>query len=535
MGYTLDQLEAMGAKPVTATPQAPKKKYTAQELQTLGATPVSLKVPEPPKKDLLGKAAGITDAIFGFGKVGEAIGTKIARMKATPEERQFIEDSPSGKQIAGSVAQGLMNFTPIGRIAKGIGVGARALGVGEKVSGGIGAIGAGAGTGYGYDVATGLAQGDEDPLKAGAGTAIGTAIPLVPPVLRGVGRAVGEGLGVSTGAGYGAIKAGLQATTKGGDEATAFRDALRGDVTPDQIVDEARGALGNIISDRTKTYRAQLEKLKTNVKEFDTTPVIQKFNKQLEDFGVAFDDKGLPDFSRSPGLQRYEKDLYNMSMVLKNWGTKAGDNTVIGVDKLKQVLDDFRIGSRDSTKFDSFVTALRNEAKGLIKNEPGYDKLVKDYETSTGLIKEIQRGLSLGDKAQTDTAFRKLTTTLRTNNEFRKQLVDELDQITGGTLVPKIAGQQLSEWVPRGLSRIASGALGVGGLVGGVGIIPIFKALLFTSPHLIGNVLRAIGYPVSKGRKLMEAIAPKGMQFPGDVLYDKIMGNKMPSQPKKMK
>lgn len=541
MAYTKEQLEAMGAKPVVpqaTTPQAPKKAYTAQELQSMGATPVSLKVPEQPKQSLMQKAGGVLDAVFGAGKVGELIGTQIAKRSEAGRELAAQEASgvapkgsvsetfknPSFGQVAGSVGQAALNFAPVGTIAKGVTGTARALGVGNKISKGIGAIGAGAGTGYGFDVATGMAQGEENPLAPGAGTAIGTAIPLVPPVLRGAGRAVGEGLGVSTGVGFGPIKSALQATSKGGEEAQAFRDAMRGNVSPDQIVDEARGALGTIISDRTKAYRSQLEKLKTNTKEFDVNPVIQKFNKQLEDFGVAFDDAGLPDFSRSPGLQRYEKDLYNMSMVLKNWGTKAGDNTVVGIDKLKQVIDDFRIGSRDSQKFDTFVTALRNEAKGLIKNEPGYEKLVKDYESSTGLIKEIQRGLSLGDRAQADTAFRKLTTTLRTNNEFRKQLIDELNEVTGGTLVPKVAGQQMSEFLPRGLSRIATGALGAGGLVTGVGIIPILKAALFTSPRLVGEVLNALGFTASKIKQVLEVIAPKGLQFPGDELYDRVMG-----------
>lgn len=553
MAYTLDQLEAMGAKPVTPsatpTPTAPKKSYTAQELQTMGAKPVSLKVPEQPKKTFGEKAGGVLDAVFGFGKVGEAIGSKIAQARYNPKDPRIAQlspeaeakqkemglstrdnvdfEGPSEGQIAGSVAQGLLNFTPVGRIAKGIGTVAKGIGAGQKLAKGTGVIGASAGTGYGYDVATGVAQGEADPLAPGAGTAVGAAIPLVPPILRGTGRAIGEGLGVTTGTGYGTIKAGLGAASKGGAEADAFRSALRGDITPEQIVDDARSALGTVIGDRTKAYRSQLEKLKTNANEFDTTPVVQKFNKQLEDFGVSFTDDGLPDFSRSPGLQRYEKDLYNMSMVLKNWGTKAGDNTVLGIDKLKQVLDDFRIGSRDSQKFDSFVTALRNEAKNLIKNEPGYDKLVKDYEQSTGLIKEIQRGLSLGDKAQTDTAFRKLTTTLRTNNEFRKQLVDELDAVTGGVLTPKIAGQQLSELLPRGLARIATGALGAGGIATGVGIVPILKAVLLTSPRLVGELLNAIGYTSSKIRKLFEVIAPKGMQFPGDMLLDTKGGQKL--------
>ncbi len=567
MGYTLDQLEAMGAKPVTpqatATPQAstatPKKKYSLQELQSMGATPVSAPTPtmtpegdgflktlaKDAFKTLVTKPiARATELVGRTGILGDKIKTGYEEMSkdgdsqrilGTDVEAQKAFGDGGGKQIAGDALKTASYLFPYGTAAKAATIPLSKVATPALAKLG-GYVASGATGGYladvGYDLEEGKSVGEA--LKPGMGTAIGAAIPLAGPAVRGVGRIAGEALGVSTGAGYGAIKEGLKATTRGGEAADAFKGALKGDISPEQIVDESRNALGTIIKNRTQAYRSQLEKLKTNTKEFDTKTIVEKFNKQLEDFGVTFDEKGLPDFSRSPGLQRYQKDLTNMSQVLANWGTRTGDNTVVGIDKLKQVLDDFRIGSRDSAKFDSFVTALRNQAKTIIKNEPGYDKLVKDYETSTGLIKEIQRGLSLGDRAQTDTAFRKLTGALRTNNEFRKQLIDELGEITGGTLTPKIAGQQLSEIVPRGLSRIVTPALGVGGAFGGVGIIPILQALMFTSPRLIGNLLRVLGFSANKIKKVINAITPKGLQFPGDMLYDEIMGNKLPKKPQNL-
>lgn len=550
MGYTLEQLEAMGATPVgnsapsapspVSSPSAPKKKYTFEELQAQGAKPVSTPAPvapaEQPKKDWLSTAAGITDAIFGAGKIGEYIGTKYAEAKATPEERAAVAEfgsdtfkTPSKGEMLGSAAQAAVNFLPVGRIASGLTKVANKVVpfVGSKAAKFAGNVGAGAATGYGYDVSTNFAQDKEDKFTPGIGTLTGGTIPFVPPVFKAAGKVASEGLGVSTGVGQGAIKRGAQATAAGGEEAKAFRDAMRGNVSPENIVEEARGALGQIIKDRTDSYRKQLGELKTNVKEFKTDSIVEKYNRMLDDYGVTFTEDGLPDFSRSPGLGRYEKDLMNISKVLQNWGTREGDNTVVGIDKLKQVIDDFRIGSADSRKFDAFVTALRNEAKTIVKNEPGYNKLVGDWENSTGLIKEIQRGLSLGDKAQTDTAFRKLTGVLRTNNEFRKSLADELDALTKGTLTAKVAGQQMSELMPRGLSRIVTPALGVGGAFGGVGIVPLLQAALFTSPRIVGEILSALGYGASKIKQIMQIIAPKGFQFPGDMLLDTAQGQKL--------
>lgn len=470
-------------------------------------------------------AGGLT-SVFGGKQIGEAIGAQVAKRIVPEEQKQYIT-GPTGKQVLGDAIQVGATFLPGGAIAKGIGAGAKVLKAGNLASR-IGKVGAGASMGLAYDVGSQVAQGkDFNEVRPGFGTAIGTAIPVAGPLARlgtkAGSRLVGEGLGVTTGTGYGAIKSAYQASKQGGRAGEAFQGGLRGKISPEEIVEEAKSALGNVISNRNKAYEATLGTLKTKTKEYDTTPIIQAFNKQLEDFGVFFNDKGLPDFSRSPGLGRYEKDLTQMSRTLADWGKRPGDKTIVGIDKLKQTLDDFRIGSSDSRKFDSFVTNLRNKAQGLIKGEPQYDKLVKEYGESTGLIKEIQRGLSLGDKAQTDTAFRKLTTALRTNNEFRKQLVEELNRETGGTLLPKIAGQQLSELFPRGLTRVVEGAIGAGAIASGVGIIPVLKVALVTSPRVIGEIVGALGFTGRVAKNLTKELSMVvgKVALPGDALLNR--------------
>lgn len=536
----------MTITPEQARAELARRKTTASSTMSTGVTPEMAQAElsrrkatqtpvSPSARSFLQKAAGVTDAIFGGGKVGELIGTQAAKgnlgtfiqktlvgRDLSPGEEAQVGAGPTTKQVLGSAAQAALTFLPVGKIAKVVGAVTKLnkLGTSGKVltNAGVGASG-----GYGYDVASGLAQGETEPLKAGVGTAIGGAIPLVGPALKGISRVAGETVGATTGTGYGSIKQAIKSTTQGGEQATAFREAMRGNTTPETIVDDAKDALGEVIKNRSNAYKTQLETLIPNTKAFDIAPVISRFNKQLADFGVTFSDKGIPDFSRSPGLGRYESDLTKMSSVIADWGSQQGDNTVVGIDKLKQVIDDFRIGSADSRKFDSFVTTLRNEAKNLIKNEPGYDKLVKDYESSTVLIKDIQKGLSLGDKVQTDTAFRKLTSVLRTNNEFRKQLVDELDDATGGTLSSKIAGQQMSEILPRGLMKVLGTVGAAGGVASGVGIVPMLKVALLTSPRLVGEVLSAAGYTASKIDGIIKTIAPQGFKFPGDAIYDSLL------------
>lgn len=163
-----------------------------------------------------GKVGETLGSIFGGNKIGEAIGTGVARRdvesgknemdlvdysslspqaierlraKGVPvtEEEQRAEiaqgiKGPSGKEIAGDVAQIGLNFVG-GGAAKGL----KGVGLAKKVA-------TGAGIGYGYDVSTGLKDGDSvgKSLVPGVGTAIGGAIPLVGAGLNAAGKATSK-------------------------------------------------------------------------------------------------------------------------------------------------------------------------------------------------------------------------------------------------------------------------------------------------------------------------------------------------------
>src|SRR3990167_10922224 len=59
--------------------------------------------PKKPRRTTIDKAAGFFDTVFGGGKIGEAIGTQIAKRTVPKEQRQFISPGPTGKQLAGDV------------------------------------------------------------------------------------------------------------------------------------------------------------------------------------------------------------------------------------------------------------------------------------------------------------------------------------------------------------------------------------------------------------------------------------------------
>jgi len=77
----------------------------------------SVTQPESPKPSFLQKAGSVLDMIFGGGKIGEAIGTEIAKATVPEEQKKYITPGPTAGEIAGSALQSAAIFTPVGRVA----------------------------------------------------------------------------------------------------------------------------------------------------------------------------------------------------------------------------------------------------------------------------------------------------------------------------------------------------------------------------------------------------------------------------------
>lgn len=153
-------------------------------------------IPDPveTKPDRLSQIGSGLDMVFGGKKVGEAIGTRIAKMMVGPEAAQYVSPGPSAREVAGSALQSASLFFPVGRAAgAGTKLASRYLGMrAAKLAGNV-AVGAAAG--YGFDLATKMqdtSRGVGDVLTPGAGAAIGAAIPAGGAALAAGTRAVGK-------------------------------------------------------------------------------------------------------------------------------------------------------------------------------------------------------------------------------------------------------------------------------------------------------------------------------------------------------
>jgi hypothetical protein len=134
--------------------------------------------PVAPKKTILEKVGSGLDMVFGGGKTGEAIGTKIAESSPEGQRLKQMEEQglvpagtyaqtfeqPTGKEVLGSALQSASLFIPGGAGAS----------LGSKVLAGVG-------TGYAFDVAQNLQENTEgaEIFTPGLGSAIGGAVPVV--------------------------------------------------------------------------------------------------------------------------------------------------------------------------------------------------------------------------------------------------------------------------------------------------------------------------------------------------------------------
>jgi hypothetical protein len=164
---------------------------------------------------------------------------------------------------------------------------------------------------------------------------------------------------------------------------------------------------------------------------------------------------------------------------------------------------------------------VKNE---ITKQAPVYADTMKAYSEASDLIKEIQRTLSIGEKASADTAMRKLQSLMRnnvnTNYGNRLSLAKQLEAQGGADLMPAIAGQAMSSWGSRGLgSLVNAGTIGFGltGHPEALALLPV------QSPRLMGTMLYGGGRAAGIGA---DALGSLGVT-PNNALYGGLLSSQV--------
>lgn len=485
----------------------------------------SVKFETIPEKTGMEKTAGVLDTVFGGGKIGEVIGTQIAKgnlgdtiqkfavgRDLSPEEEAQVTSDVTGKQIIGDVLRTASTFIPTGKIAGLIGKGAQAIGLGGKGAKIVGGIGAGAATGATADVGVSMAEGGDAQL--GFGTALGVGIPVASPIIGAMTRAsaklagkVGSEItGALTGTSAETIEQAFNASRTGGAQLDEYTRALRGKTTPEALVTKLRQNVGIVEKGRSDLFSETLKELGDT--QVSTAPAKQSFVDSLAQTKITIGENGLLDFSNSklrtvPNAQAKLQQAWNEIQKMPETQTLSDiDTTRQAIKAITSISGDEPSANLANMLIDDAVRSVRKAGEQV----DGYGTMLDNFGETSEFLTELNKGLSSGDNATIDQAYRRLATTLKTNNEQRMALVKEIDALTEGSTLSGVAGQQLSEALPRGIFRqIAAGIAGGAAVTGGIST-SILPALVLASPRVVGEVVRSLGIGTAKSDAIITAI-----------------------------
>jgi hypothetical protein len=335
-----------------------------------------------------------------------------------------------------------------------------------------------------------------DPLVMTAKAASATA--------QAAGKGAKAVLGSTTGVGGEAIQQAFEAGRAGGQQAKSFTENLRGKVGAMEVLDAAKQNLSDIQLAKQNEYRSGMVDIKNDKTVLDFAGIDNAINNAINKVTYKGQVKNKDAAERLSTAKTY----------IEEW--KALDpveyHTPEGLDALKQKVGDVLEGIPIESKtarlaVGEVYNSIKNE---ITKQAPTYAKVMKAYTDQSDLVREIERALSLGQKASADTAIRKLQSLMRnnvnTNYGERLRLARELERQGGRQLMPALAGQAMSDLTPRGIQRATAPITGGMGFMAG-GIPLAAGTMLASSPRIVGETAYGVGQ-LQRGLLGAQAAAP---------------------------
>jgi hypothetical protein len=314
----------------------------------------------------------------------------------------------------------------------------------------------------------------------------GKTLPKVPSGKPGVTSNI---LGFTTGTGAESISQAYKSGKAGGEKGRVFVENLRQEVPVDLVLQDAKAALSEMKANKSADYVANKQGWAADTTRLDFAPIEQSF-------------KSLEDSLKEGGKWKIGKDevakVGEVRQVINEWKKTPSLHTTVGLDALKQRIDAIYPDSPKQSQAQRVITGTSNAVKKSITDQaPDYANAMKDYETMSATIRDIESALSLGNKASKDTALRKLQSLTRnnvqTNYGGRLDMARQLEQAGGKNIMPAVAGQSLSALLPRGLVGQGVGAGGVLGAIGGALNPQVLFGLPVASPRVVGESAYKLG------------------------------------------
>jgi hypothetical protein len=374
--------------------------------------------------------------------------------------------------------------SPITSIPSAVGLGVKSL------------LGAGGGM-----AAKSVAEGTpyEVPAEiAGTVLAPGAAAKTTEAALKGTGRIVG---GVLSGAGQNVPAQAFKAGAAGGAEWDTFVKNMRTRLPPEQIVDEANRAVGNLFRSRSANYEAGVQKLENN-------PHFVGFSGADKGLQETADVGRIRGITTNPGAAAVHDEISNL---VDQWKSMVRQEPTIvnerGIHDLKRAVgtirDRFDGVEGKGAEYHIADRVYHNIQDSISRASPLYKKMTEDWASSSQELGQLQKTFSLrGPETNTDSALRKLLSVVRdeanTNYGARANLATVLEQNGAPNLGAAVAGQAAKAWLPRGLARLGAEGIGGAGITAagltlhpggfaGLGLLPL------TSPRLVGETAGGLG------------------------------------------
>ena len=279
----------------------------------------------------------------------------------------------------------------------------------------------------------------------------------------------------------------------------SFVNQMRGNAPINAPLDAARANLATMRENKSNAYRSGMTDItgdKSVLSFNDIDSALQKAKDSIS-------------FKGQTGAEVPTKVHEDLSKIINDWKKldPAEYHTPEGLDFLKQKIGDYTqsIGY-EHTNANRVGSDIYNSIKGTISNQaPKYAEVMKDYHEASDTIKEIEKALSLGNKASADTAMRKLQSITRnnvsTNYGQRLNLAQQLEQEGGKPFINALSGQAMNSPTARGLAGTAENFSTLGGF-----LHPgLWAALPFQTPRIVGESLYAGG----KGAKAISKLSKK--------------------------
>lgn len=337
----------------------------------------------------------------------------------------------------------------------------------------------------------------------GAPAAYRAAQQRAPAAVEGLGNLPSEAAGFPSGAGGAALReaagAGFERGVTGAP--TARSEALTTEMrqpggSGETLLNAAQAAVRNLRDQGSANYNRLMQQFGRNPTPLDITTV-QARMQQLK-------PRSFDTWSQRQGQRPADHLAWQqMNDFVDEYAGMAQQNPnlllPLEMDQFKQDL--FDVGSRVGGAYDRDAARIASGAynavrQELVRHDPIYADAMRAYEGPALEAKQLETTFGLaaarGKRPNVESVSRRLQAAMRNNanvgygtREQQARRLNELDP--DGTIIPTLAGSQLSALRPRGLNSAVS--LGLGGF--GAALNP---AVLLAAPAFIPRVVGETAY-----------------------------------------